>query len=135
MSLSLDDSRPIWAQLVDEFRRRIASGEWPPGHKVPSVRDLALDLGVNPNTIQKALGEIDRLGLTATERTAGRFVTQNADAIRDARSTLAHTTADQFAAAASGLGLSLADATSLLAARWEAHQMEHQQANQRKDTP
>lgn len=116
----IDDSRPIWAQLVDEFRRRIAAGEWMPGAKVPSVRELALELGVNPNTVQKALGEVDRIGLTTTERTAGRFVTKDEDAVIDARTALAASTADSFVVTATGLGLSLADATELLTRRWTA---------------
>ena len=48
--MDLDDSRPIWVQLADDFRRRIVSGQWPPGSKVPSVRELAASSGVNPNT-------------------------------------------------------------------------------------
>jgi DNA-binding transcriptional regulator YhcF (GntR family) len=117
----IDDSRPIWAQLVSEFRRRIAAGEWMPGEKVPSVRELALEIGVNPNTVQKALGEVDRLGLTTTERTAGRFVTQDESAVADGRAALAASTADGFVQAAHGLGMSLKDAVDLLSARWARH--------------
>lgn len=116
--MQIDDSRPIWAQLVEEFRRRIVTGEWAPGAKVPSVRELALDLGVNPNTVQKALGEIDRLGLTATERTAGRFVTADERAVSGGRAALAEATADRFAAEARGIGMTLAEATDLLSRRW-----------------
>lgn len=116
--MQIDESRPIWAQLVDEFRRRIAAGEWMPGAKVPSVRELALELGVNPNTVQKALGEVDRLGLTTTERTAGRFVTRDEHAVADGRAVLAASTADGFVAAARGIGMTLAEASDLLALRW-----------------
>lgn len=116
----IDDSRPIWAQLVDEFRRRIATGEWPAACKVPSVRELALEVGVNPNTVQKALAEVDRLGLTTTERTAGRFVTSDPAALAHARSALAAASADTFVSAASGLGMTLDDARELLAQRWGA---------------
>ncbi len=116
--MQLDDSRPIWAQLVDEFRRRIASGEWLTGLKVPSVRELALELGVNPNTVQKALGEVDRLGLTIPERTAGRFVTSDETAIEAARSALAAATADALVATAHGLGMGMRETTELLERRW-----------------
>ncbi|GAA1314314.1 GntR family transcriptional regulator [Leucobacter albus] len=119
--MQLDDSRPIWAQLVDEFTRRIASGEWPTGLKVPSVRELALELGVNPNTVQKALGEVDRIGLTTAERTAGRFVTRDEQAIEAARQALAATTADALVVTAAGLGMTFADAAQLLERRWAAH--------------
>ena len=119
--MQIDDSRPIWAQLVDEFRRRIAAGEWQAGAKLPSVRELALDLGVNPNTVQKALGEVDRLGLTTTERTAGRFVTGNSEAISGERAALAAAIADSFVFDATGIGMSLAEATQLLNERWAAY--------------
>ncbi|WP_309127191.1 GntR family transcriptional regulator [Microbacterium sp.] len=119
--MRIDDSRPIWAQLVDEFRRRIAAGEWTPGSKVSSVRELALEMGVNPNTVQKALGEVDRLGLTTTERTAGRFVTEDERAVARDRAVLAESTADGFVVAAAGLGMTLAEAHDLLAQRWDAH--------------
>ncbi len=120
--MQIDDSRPIWAQLVDEFRRRIAASEWAAGAKVPSVRELALELGVNPNTVQKALGEVDRLGLTITERTAGRFVTTDEHAVAGGRAALAEATADSFVSSARGLGMSLTETTDLLAARWAAHE-------------
>ncbi len=120
--MQIDDSRPIWAQLVDEFRRRIATSEWPTGTKVPSVRELALELGVNPNTVQKALGEVDRLGLTTTERTAGRFVTLDEVAVSGGRDALASASADSFAQTAQGIGLTLAEATELLSRRWPSAQ-------------
>ncbi|GAA1586809.1 HTH-type transcriptional repressor YtrA [Leucobacter aridicollis] len=116
--MQLDDSRPIWSQLVDEFRRRIASGEWPTGLKVPSVRELALELGVNPNTVQKALGEVDRLGLTLAERTAGRFVTSDEAAIAAARGALAAAQAGALVATARGLGMTLPETVQLLTHRW-----------------
>ena len=58
--MDLDDSRPIWIQLVDDFRMRIVTGIWPAGTRIPSVRDLATQAGVNPNTVQRALAELDR---------------------------------------------------------------------------
>lgn len=89
---------------------------------MPSVRELALELGVNPNTVQKALGEVDRLGLTTTERTAGRFVTADEGAVAGGRAALAESTADGFVSAARGLGMTLSDAADLLARRWDAHE-------------
>ena len=128
--MQIDDSRPIWAQLVDEFCRRIGTGEWATGAKVPSVRELALELGVNPNTVQKALGEVDRLGLTTTERTTGRFVTSDEHRIADARAALAAATAESYARSAHGLGMTLTETTELLTTRWEALETA---LNQRED--
>ena len=79
--MELNSAIPIWSQLRDEFSRRITSGSWPPGSKIPSMRDLAQMVGANPNTVQRALSELEREGLAVSERTAGRFVTQDQDKI------------------------------------------------------
>ena len=116
--MDLDDSRPIWVQLADDFRHRIVSGQWPPGTKVPSVRELAADTGVN--TVQRALGALDGEGLTATERTAGRFVTTRASVIDSVRRDLASGATDTFIAAVTAIGMDLAQAGETLAERWPA---------------
>lgn len=116
--MDVDDARPIWVQLAAEFRRRIAVGTWVPGARIPSVRELALELGVNPNTVQRALAETDREGLTLTERTAGRFVTDDIDTIAGARRDLAGAATDAYVESVRGLGLDLGQVTELLARRW-----------------
>lgn len=60
-----DSGVPIYLQIMHLIRRKIASGEWPPGHRVPAVRELALKFGVNPNTMQRALSELEREGPAA----------------------------------------------------------------------
>lgn len=116
--VDFDNARPIWLQLVDEFRRRIAVGDWVLGAKMPSVRDLALDLGVNPNTVQRALAELDRLGLAASERTAGRFVTDDPVLVGQIRDELAISATQQHITRLRGLGVSLGEATGLLQRHW-----------------
>ncbi|SHI67022.1 DNA-binding transcriptional regulator YhcF, GntR family [Tessaracoccus bendigoensis DSM 12906] len=116
--MEFDPSSPIWLQLVGEFTRRIAVGTWPPGDRIPGVRELALDLRVNPNTVQRALAELDRQGLSRSERTAGRFVTLDAAAIDQARVDLASEVATEYARRAQGLGMSLDAARELLGAQW-----------------
>jgi len=118
--MDLDDSRPIWVQLADVFRRRIVSGQWPPGTKVPSVRELAADTGVNPNTVQRALAELDRSGLTVAERTAGRFVTADAAVLDAVRRERAVGATDTFIAAVTAIGMDLAQAGETLAEQWPA---------------
>ena len=81
---------PIYSQIVDELTMRIASHAYEPGDKLPSVRDLALDAGVNPNTMQRALAELERQGLVYTERTSGRFVTRDETVLKQLRAKLAH---------------------------------------------
>lgn len=122
--MQIDDSRPIWVQLVAEFRLRIVSGQWAPGSRIPSVRELASGAGVNPNTVQRALAELDRTGLTAAERTAGRFVTADGAVLEAVRAELATEATDAYLASLSGLGLSLDEVTHLLAARWQVRDTE-----------
>lgn len=116
--MDFDPGQPIWLQLVREFTRRIATGEWRAGQRVPSVRDLAAELGVNPNTVQRALADLERTRLAVAERTAGRFVTTDATLIAEAQLGLARTAADAYIAAARGLRLDQEAALDLLARRW-----------------
>lgn len=116
--MKFDTSVPIWLQLVDEFTRRIVVGQWRPGEKIPGIRDLAGELKVNPNTVQRALAELDRGGLMRAERTTGRFVTGDATVIDEARFTLAADAAADYARRADGLGMSLTAARELLGRHW-----------------
>lgn len=118
--MDFDTSSPIWIQLQAEFTRRIVVGDWRAGQRIPGVRDLAGELKVNPNTVQRALAELDRLGLSHSERTAGRFVTDDGGLITEARLSLAADAATVYARRAQGLGMSLDDARTLLGRRWSA---------------
>ncbi len=77
MSWRFNGSEPIYLQIADEVAIRMISGVYAPGSKLPSVRDLALEAGVNPNTMQKALGYLEMKNLVHSERTSGRYVTQD----------------------------------------------------------
>ena len=96
MSEEFDSSRPIYTQIVERMQRRVVSGEYPPGSRLPSVRDLAGTAGVNPNTMQRALAELERQGLVRAERTAGRFVTDDIDCINVVRLSSAQATVERF---------------------------------------
>lgn len=89
MAWDLDEDRPIYAQLVTFLTLDIMSGRYPPGGRLPSVRELAYEAGVNPNTMQRALSNLEQSGLISTQRTAGRTVTENKSCIEDARKELA----------------------------------------------
>ena len=89
LSWELVNDRPIWVQLIEQLTRRIVSGEYPPGARVPSVRDLAAEAGVNPNTMQRALSGLEERGLLVAQRSIGRFVTQDAALIVRMRQELA----------------------------------------------
>ena len=75
MDWKLDDSRPIWPQLSQQLARRIIAGVYPPGSRLPPVRELAAEAGVNPNTMQRAMAQLEADGLAVGSRTAGRTVT------------------------------------------------------------
>lgn len=83
------DDLPIYQQIMDVIRQGIASGELKAGEKLPSVRELALEAEVNPNTMQKALSELEREGLLYSQRTSGRFVSENAGMKEELRNGLA----------------------------------------------
>ena len=68
---------PVYAQLVEQLSLAIIRGEYPPGERLPSVRELSAEAGVNPNTMQRALSELEREGFVQTQRTAGRTVTED----------------------------------------------------------
>lgn len=116
--MQFDTSSPIWLQLITEFQRRLVTGEWAPGARLPAVRDLAADLGVNPNTVQRALSELERDGLCRTERASGRFATDDAPRIAALRRQVATRVADEFVSRAQGFGMTLAEAGSLIEERW-----------------
>lgn len=77
MQWKFDDASPIYQQIMGKIKAAVAVGEWKAGDKLPSVRELAVEAGVNPNTMQKALAELEREGLLYSQRTAGRFVSDN----------------------------------------------------------
>ncbi len=105
---------PIYIQIIEHIRLRIAVGEYKAGDKLLSVRELAAEAEVNPNTMQKALSELERDGLLYTQRTAGRFITEDKAAIADLRKQLAEKQLDSFLSAMKRLGYSNEEAAELL---------------------
>ena len=96
MAWDLDADRPIYAQLVERIQMQIVSGYYPPGGRLPSVRELAAVAAVNPNTMQKAFAEMERSGLIVTQRTNGRTVTDDEELIRSIKSGLAKELVQDF---------------------------------------
>ena len=101
-----ESNTPIYLQLVRLFTVRIACGEWTPGDRLSSVRDLAVEYKVNPNTVQRALSELERDGLVYTERTSGRYITGDKDIILKARSRLVDNEVAEFVRQMKQLGYS-----------------------------
>ncbi|MBC3804078.1 GntR family transcriptional regulator [Acetobacterium fimetarium] len=96
MKWYIDSDRPIYKQLVEQIELRIVSGIYSPGDKLASVRDLASDAGVNPNTMQKALAELERENLVFAQRTSGRYITEDKKVIEEVKKALALTEIDRF---------------------------------------
>ena len=115
MSEQFDSSRPIYAQLVERLKARILAGTYPPGGHLDSVRDLAAAAGVNPNTMQRALAQLEAEGLVRTERTNGRFVTEDTTLIDPLRATAAREIAEEFVAKMYSIGYTPEQAAQLLA--------------------
>lgn len=96
MSWNLDSSRTIYTQIVERIQLDIIAGKYQPGARLPSVRDFASEAGVNPNTMQKALAELEREDLVHSERTSGRFITEDTAMIEKMREELATTQIRDF---------------------------------------
>lgn len=96
MEWVLKGGRPIYLQLIEQIKLRIVTGYYPAGGRLPPVRDLAAEAAVNPNTMQKALSELEREGLVYSQRTSGRFITEDETVITQIKSGLAKQQLDAF---------------------------------------
>ena len=114
MQWQFSNEMPIYSQLVEQIKVGIVSGMFPPGERLPSVRDLATEAGVNPNTMQRAMTELERDGLVYRQRTAGRFVTEDHAVIEAAKRDLAQRHIHAFLAAMLRLGYGREEIISLL---------------------
>ncbi len=114
MAWQFDADRPIYKQIRERILLQIVSGAYGAGAQLPTVRDLAEEAAVNPNTLQKALAELERDGLVFTQRTSGRFVTEDAERIRQAKSDLAREQIDLFLEKMAAIGYDRQDAAVLI---------------------
>ena len=114
MSEQFDASRPIYAQLVERLKARILAGTYPPGGHLDSVRDLAAAAGVNPNTMQRALAQLESEGLVRTERTSGRYDKEDTKLIEQLRAAAAHDFAAEFLEKMRSIGYTPEKAAALL---------------------
>lgn len=114
MEWKFTDDTPIYQQIMDVFKQRIASGELTAGEKIPSVRELALEAEVNPNTMQKALAELEREGLLYSQRTAGRFVAKKQEIKDGLQEELMMEYIEGFLEKMKKLGYSLEEVIALL---------------------
>ena len=114
MNFNFDNERPIYIQLVEKLRTIIVSGVYKSGDRLPSVRELALMAKVNPNTMQKALLELESDGLIYTERTNGKFVTENIKLIEKVRRDLAKSMVNEYISSMEKLGITFDESVTYL---------------------
>lgn len=115
MPWNLDSARPIYLQIIERVQMDIITGRYQPGDKLPSVRDLAQEAAVNPNTMQKALSELERSGLIYSQRTSGRFITEDKELIHQMQKELAAAEVSAFVAHMKQLGITPEEIRQLLA--------------------
>lgn len=107
---------PIYLQIMRELKIRMASGALQKGARLPSVREYALEFAVNPNTMQKALSELEREGLVYSERTAGRFVTEDQAVLEQARREMAEAYLKSFLTNMKAIGFAVPEIPEVLQA-------------------
>ena len=114
MPWELDNDRPIYLQLMERIQQDIVSGIYKPGDRLPSVRDLAVEAAVNPNTMQKALSELERSGLVYSQRTSGRFITEDTRLLDEMKTSLASAHILQFLEKMQQLGFQKEETAALI---------------------
>lgn len=119
MAWNLSNDRPIYAQVIERIEMQIISGFYQPGDKLPSVREFAAEAGVNPNTMQKALGELERMQLIVTQRTSGRVVTEDNSMIENAKNQFAREQIKTFLDKMNELGIGKEETIRLLQGVYE----------------
>ena len=106
MKWHFENNRPIYSQILEQIRLGIISGEFSAGSRLPSVRELAAGASVNPNTMQKALSELEQSKIIYSQRTSGRFVTEDQSMIEQIKQEIAETKIKEFIQTMQELGIS-----------------------------
>lgn len=112
--IEFDNAQPIYLQIIDGIKKALARGSLQPGDKLPSQRDLAITLGVNPNTVQRAYREMEQMNLTETLRGQGTFLKQGDELVSEIRSEMIKTVAENFITEMKALGCGEADIISVV---------------------
>lgn len=108
------NDKPIYSQIIEQIKQLIVSGGFSPGDKLPSVRELAQTACVNPNTMQKAMSELEKDGLLYTMRSSGRFITDDEALIKKIKNELAEAEIENFMQGMSKLGFSVEETINLI---------------------
>lgn len=114
MSISFSNERPIYLQIVDQIKIKIITGEYKPGDKLPSVREMAMEMQVNPNTMQRAYSYLEMEGLVHSQRTSGRYVDSDPEKVRQLKKELAKTQVRDFLKSMQQLGFGMDEIIEVL---------------------
>ena len=114
MAWQFRNDAPIYTQLVAQIKLRIVAGTFQPGQRRPAVRDFAVEAGVNPNTMQRALSDLEREGLVFTQRTSGRFITEDQTMIEQMKANLAHEQITDFIKGMQQIGFDLDELVAMV---------------------
>jgi len=104
MSWTFDNKKPIYLQIMEKIKLQIVSHTLEPNQQLPTVRELASEAGVNPNTIQRALSDLEREGFVYSKRTTGRFVTEDKELIAQSRKQLSEEELEHFVSSMTHFG-------------------------------
>ena len=118
VNMEFDNNRPIYLQLLEDFKLKISSGQWKSGEKMDTVRNLAKIYGVNPNTVQRALQELEREGLAKSNRTSGRFITDDEEKINELAKGAFYRSCDDLISVADELNITKEKSLKLLDEYW-----------------
>ena len=133
MKWKLDDGRPIWPQLKEQLTMAIVSGRYETGAPFPTVRDLAAEAGVNRNTMQRALSELESDGLLITNRTSGRTVTSDMELISQMKLNAAGAYVDAFMTQMNAIGFTTEEIIQVLEERKDKNETQDKDKDQDKD--
>ena len=114
MSWKFDEKSPIYVQISQNIKMQIISQEIKNGDQLPTVRELAEEAGVNPNTMQRAFSELEREGMVYSQRTSGRFVTEDTDLIMQKRREVAEAELESLVNNMQKMGFQINDITSVI---------------------
>ena len=118
MAYDFNDTSPIYLQLIQVFCEKLIARQWKAGEKIPPVRELAVEYGVNPNTVQRALTQMEQEGLLYTQRTSGRYITEDEEYIRRVRDNIADDYIGEFINKMLALGLNKEESEEKLTQKW-----------------
>jgi DNA-binding transcriptional regulator YhcF (GntR family) len=110
MKMTFDKNQPLFMQIIQDFKQRLVKGSLMPGDKIPSVRELAAELGVTPNTLQRAFLELEREGFIRTERTSGRYATDDEKKLKVLRREMSREAVKNYIGSMNALGFSVKEA-------------------------